>query len=225
MREPSEEKEIFLNVKQFPQPYPVKNQGGDCFACAFTAAFKHLFPEKDILFDNVFDYFKTTYYNSDKECLDNCWCGYTRMLNNAINDGLNIEYKTDIIYPDFSETNRFPYSWFKFNVRSKMFEKIFNLLSEKNLLIFTIDNGGRGPVYYDFNDNRYYNNSTNHLVLVDGIKSCWEPIENLDNDCKAFHYYIHVVCSAKGCYWVKLDDFIDKYGAAAWWQIRRNDNE
>jgi len=216
--EKDKEKEICINAKPFMQPTPVKNIGGDCFACVFTGIMKHLFPEKDVSFDYIFDLFRGKYYMSEKECINNHWPYYKNIFNKIKNDGFNIEYKADIVLPDFSDIETFQFSFYIFNNHGEFFNRIFNLLSEKWLLIFSIDNDAKGSRYYHFDDNKYYNNYINHLVFIDGAKSVWEPV---GDGCSTLRHYIHVVCSAKGTYWAELRDFTNLYGASAWWQVRR----
>lgn len=55
--------EVCHGVERVPQPVPARNEGGDCFACAATAGFRFLFPERTIELDAVWEMFVVEYHD------------------------------------------------------------------------------------------------------------------------------------------------------------------
>jgi hypothetical protein len=66
---------------------------------------------------------------------------------------------------------------------------------------------------------------SDHFVLLDGTREVWEKCRPDDPECTArsLIFYIHVVCSVKGAYWIKTKDLMLSHGAAGWWLIRKAD--
>lgn len=216
-----EEKEVCLNVPVIYQEKPTRNKGGDCFAYAFMAGLHHFYPENKISLDDLWECFMGKYVGGDP-CLCNSWNFYKKTFIHLISQGYILEFKSDIVLPDYSDTDRWGYDYYHFNNHKEFFDRVYALISDGWLLLFSIDNDGRGPATWNAEEQKCYKNSINHLVLVDGIKAQWDDVDGMEG-CRAFHYYIHVVCSTKGEYWIRLDDFIYRNGAAAWWQFIRLD--
>ena len=212
-----EEKEICLNVPVIYQEKPTRNKGGDCFAYAFMAGLHYFYPENKINLDDLWECFMGESVGG-KPCLCNSWNYYNRTFLKLNSKGYMLEFLSGIVLPDYSETNIWSYDFYRFNNHKGFFNKVYDLLNNGWLLLFSIDNDGNGSYKLD-NDGKLCKNGINHLVLVDGIKAQWDDVENMDG-CRSFEYYVHVVCSTKGGYWIKLREFIDKHGAAAWWQFR-----
>jgi len=86
------------------------------------------------------------------------------------------------------------------------------------MILTEIDFKGQGPVTKDG-----YQNDTDHFVIIDGVKYCWE--DNYDETGKwmstSLESYIHVVCSVKGTYWIKQRELLRKYGAVGWIMVRK----
>jgi len=208
--------EFCLNIEPHLQPYPKKNPGGDCFACATTAAINYLFPENKVTFDEVFEAFK------DKQGhLCNSWDFYHfafYALCNHQNDR-TVDIYTDCVLPNFY-TSRFNPNFYHFEPAREYTDRIEGLLRSGWVILTSISMSGTGPY-----DEKLMFKGTDHIVIVDGIKKVWvnQYDENNNFICASQEEFIHVVCSAKGKFWVKGRDWFRKYGAAAWWQIRKDD--
>jgi hypothetical protein len=78
-----------------------------------------------------------------------------------------------------------------------------------------INFAGSGPVV----DGRW--STTDHFVLIDGIRRYWKPHDTVTGASSA-EEDIHVVCSARGAYWINLREFLFKHGGAGWWLVRKD---
>ena len=211
-------REILLGIQQVPQPSPAKNNGGDCFACSLTAAFRHLFPETEIDFDKIWGAFTTTYYKSEKTCTDNTWSGLERATRAVANQyDLRIEVDHDILIPRF-RPDTWSHAWFSYAPQGEWTEAVERYLRSGYVILTEINFAGVGPVSRG-EGGRLYFNGTNHIVVVDGARQIWEKFE--DGQGSSLNYYVHVVCSSKGAYWIRTLDFLKDHGAAGWFLLRR----
>lgn len=208
--------EFCYNIKPFLQPKPNKNLDGDCFACALTAALQHLFSENPPSFDTVWNYFLIKYKDSDKEGLSHSWPGIKNAIYKARNDyEIDVEY--DFVQPDY-ENEKWSYAFYRRRPSDSQYtRRLEGWLRSGWVAITEIDMHGNGSVVNG------KLNDIDHTVILDGIREVWEPFD--DGTGRSLNHYIHVVCSVKGAYWIKTQDLLVKYGAAAWWLCRRRENE
>ena len=196
------------------QPHPARNQGGDCFACALTSALSFLFPERAPSFDKTFGYFTDTYHNSEQQFTNNTWSGMKKAFLNALHDGYDIEDRIDMVRPAFERTDTWSYAFYYFIPSEDYIYRLEGWFRSGWIALAEINFAGRGAVNPDGTIN-----DSDHFVLIDGIRYGFEPMASGGRQC---NYYVHVVCSVKGAYWIKVDDFIQKHGAAAFRLIRRD---
>jgi hypothetical protein len=207
-------REFLLGIQPFPQPSPHKNPGGDCFACALTAALRHLFPERPLEFEVAWNYFMAEVYKSDQKQLNNTWPGMRRAMYQANSDGYRMSITSDIVRPNF-DAEKWSHAWFQFVPVPEYTRRLEAYLRAGWVAVAEINYAGVGPSTPDGKLN-----GTDHFVLLDGVKWEWVPFESGGG----FHReYVHVVCSAKGPYWIQTHDFLVKHGAAGWWLVRREE--
>lgn len=208
--------EYCLNIVPYMQPKPHKNHGGDCFACALTGILRHLFPDSHPDFDTVWNYFMQPYYNSDKKGLSNSWSGMKKAVQNAEEDGYRVEYEYDIVRPTFDNIKTWSYTFFP-HVPSKEFtRRLEGWLRSGWVALQEINYAGAG---YRNEKGRY--NDSDHFVLVDGVREIWEQSERVEG-ASSLEFYVHVVCSTKGSYWINTRDFLIRHGAGAWLLVRKD---
>lgn len=207
--------EVCLNVQPFMQPHPVRNLGGDCFACAATAAVRHLFPERPPEFNRVWDWFVP----KGESGPNNTWPGMRRALYAAFSDDYEMQIVADIIRPEFTP-DQWSHAWFQFVPAGEYARRLEGYLRSGWVALAEINYAGSGPVTPDGKLN-----TTDHFVLLDGVKTGYEDCFGSDGKRLGAveREYIHVVCSAKGPYWITAHDLLVKHGAAGWWLVRRRD--
>lgn len=214
--------EFCHGIKPFLQPHPTKNEGGDCFACALTAILQHLYPKNPPSFEQCWNYFiGKYYYKSDKDCLDHGWPGMRKALCKACDDGYKLDFEADIVKPEY-DIETFSYAWWSFKPVSKYAQRLEGWLRCGYIALTEIDFYGKGAITPEG-----YNNSINHIVVLDGIKTYWK--NRYDDNGKwssaSQEHEVHVVCSVKGEYWINIREFLTKYGGAGWWLVKRRNNE
>jgi hypothetical protein len=210
--------EFCHNVKPFPQPHPQKNPGGDCFACSLTAVLQHLFPDNPPKFETVWDYFMTKYLNSEEKGLSNTWTGMKKAFSTArYEDGYPLEYTYDLVLPRY-DWEHFSYAFYpRIPSDGDYSRRLEGWLRSGWIALTEINMYGPGP----FADGRY--NDTNHFIALDGTRELWEPWKSSSGEeSMTLEYYIHVVCSVKGAYWIKTRELMKMYGAAGWWLVRKS---
>jgi hypothetical protein len=201
--------EYCQGIKAFPQPVPVKTPGGDCFACAMTAALRHLFPEQPPTFEQAWDYFMQEQNGS--RTLWHSWPGIPKAMHNAGQD-YPVQVHTEIVMPPAAKPDWGTYAWYQWLPGRDYIIRLEAYLRAGWVVFTEIDMHGRGPVVgQGFN-------AVNHVVLLDGVREVWEPSAS---GHKSLNSYIHVICSATGEYWVPQGDFHFKYGGAGWALMRR----
>jgi hypothetical protein len=212
------------NIIPVRQPTPTMNKDGDCFVCAVLAVYKHMFPERDDLsFDMVLNWFKDTYYNSDKECVRNHWYSYGHAFSNSSKDDFDVEYKKYLPMPDYDRIMENSSNAFYKGI--SQVDYLFYLeafLSCGWNILTLIDSAGRGSRFLE--NNAYVNNNTNHVIILDGVREYWP--KRVDGESgRALQYEIHVVDSSRvyntNEYWINARSLINDYGAAGMWLIRK----
>lgn len=202
-------REFCHDIKPFFQPNPRKNPDGDCFACALTAALQFLFPDEPPDFEKVWNYFVC-----ENGVLSNTWPGMRKAIYASFSDGYRMDVLADIVRPTFGDIETFSYPWWHFIPGKEYTDRLEGYIRSGFVALTEIDMQGRGPM----RDDTHYN-SINHFVLLDGVRSDWEPWG--DGKGARLTHYVHVVCSVKGSYWIELSEFLRKYGGSGWWLIRR----
>lgn len=210
--------EVLSGVEPFLQPKPVRNPGGDCFACALTAALRHFFTDQPPDFNAVWEAFETE--SSDgKKMLNNTWTGMRDTIY-AIRDlGYRLQLHTDIVRPVFS-TETWSHAWWQFVPDCEWAYRLEAWLAAGWLALaeMRLEETERGGYTADgklaFID---------HFVVLDGQRHFWQqhatlPAHKLDHET-------HVVCSRKGGYWIRTEDLLTRHGVAAIRLIRPDNLE
>jgi hypothetical protein len=196
------------------QPSPVKNPGGDCFACALAAVLRHISGE-EVDFERVFHYWEQE-SDSGKSLVNNTWMGLQSALINALRDGFDIEYVNDFVAPIW-KPEVFGHAFWLSIPESQWARRLESWLSAGWVAMAVIDYDGRGPVL----PNGKFN-CDNHFIAIDGFCSEYVPHETVAG-AKIHVNSAHVVCSVRGAYWITIDDLLTKHGAAALWLVRKRD--
>lgn len=207
--------EVLRGVRAFPQPSPARNEGGDCFACASTAVLGALFPERPPTFDQVFEWFREKYANSEREYISSTWQGMQAALWKARTAGYPIDVTTDAVEPRI-DPQRWGYAWLPGEDETRYARRLEGWLRSGWLALVTIDYDGKGH-----QDEEGRVRSGNHFVVLDGTREGWEPggIEGAWSSTSS----LHVVCSARGAYWIRALTFLRKHGGAAMLLVRRDE--
>lgn len=201
-------REVFLGVQPHLQPKPNRNASGDCFACALTAAMRHLFPDRPPPFEQVWSWFEGEYSTGGK-CLSNGWEGMRCAIQGgAPRAGYPLDTACDVCQPSFF-AHLWPHDFHWQPPEGLYSQRLEAYLRAGYVALTCIAFDGPGPVTPEF-----YTNMADHFVLLDGVR---EPELN--------HREIHVVCSVKGGYWISEMRLLRQYGAGAWWLVRRKGGE
>lgn len=203
-------REVLLGVQPFMQPSPARNPGGDCFACAVTAGLRHLFPERPIAFDAAWDLF----VDPKSGRLSNTWHTMRSALYRAHSLGYETEITADIVDPRF-DPERWSYAWWSHFPELRYAHRLEGWLRGGWFALTEISFAGGGPLTSDG-----FHRPTDHFVLLDGIR---HAREDLGDGCSGVRQYVHVVCSVKGAYWMRLLEFLMNYGGSGWWLCRRDE--
>src|SRR5690606_33803683 len=145
------------------------NPGGDCFACVFTAAMRHLFPDRAPTFDDVYSWFVAK-NSSGGEVLDNTWTGFARAIFRAREAGYAIQEALEIVWGNellWGGVERFDYTFGPPIDEGLYARRLEGYVRGGWLAITMILFDGSGPV----KDGRL--NAGDHFVLLDGIRSGW----------------------------------------------------
>lgn len=204
--------EVCHNLPPFPQPSPNRNPGGDCFACAMTAALRWLYPEDPVSFDAAWGYFMAETVGGGRT-LSNSWPGLRSALYAASHDDRPLEVACDLVMPEFNR-EWYSYPWWRAHPPTEDYARRLEGWLRGGWVAFTeIAYGGGGPR----RDGR--DNHNDHIVLIDGVRSGWAP---WNNGARRMGHAVHVVCSTgRGAYWIDLDEWLAEYGGVGWWLCRR----
>ncbi|MGE5551508.1 MAG: hypothetical protein ACM3ZC_13430 [Bacteroidota bacterium] len=198
--------EVCLGIEPVMQPRPSRNSGGDCFACAMTAALRYLYPDVETTFDRAFELFREKYYQSEKTCIANDWVGLQHALDKACDEFGSLEVEIDIVDPRFN-LKHFGYGWLLALESDRYVLRLEGWLRGGWVAFTQISFSGGGPLAV-----------IDHFVLIDGVRKLWEPMESGGS---SLNEYVHVVCSVKGAYWIRALDFLRNHGGAALMLCRR----
>lgn len=215
-------REFCHNIQPYMQPKPNKNPGGDCFACTLTATLHHLFPENKPDFDTVWNYFIQKYYMSEEKGLSNTWPGMKKAISGAYADGYYTDNEFDIVMPTFN-SNIHSHVFYESNMSSEYTRRLEGWLRSGWVALAEIHYNGGGP---RSSWNSQFNDG-DHFIILDGIREVWEKIDNpnVPGNARTLSFYIHVVCSAKGAYWISTRELMKNYGAGGWLLVRRSDRD
>lgn len=200
-------REFFLNVAPCPQPQPPITPGGDCFACALVAALGHLCPERPLTVHQAIDYFR-----QDDGHVSTSWPGLKRALLAAYRDGYPIERTADIVHPQM-DADMWSHAWWGWEPELEYVRRLEGWLRSGWVAFTEINQAGEGMLTSDLKLR-----GTDHFVLLDGVRYAREPDAHGAN----YHQYVHVVCSVKGGYWMRCQDFLRRHGGSGWRLVRRN---
>lgn len=214
-----------LNIQPTPRPSPPFNTGGDCFICATRSIFVHLFPENPPSCSQVAEWWEyrdpdTNKPNPGTRSYQNTWYGQENMCNRASYDsGYKVEHFMDFIYPAY-DFKFFSHGWGHANSGYEYERRIEAWLKSGWVILAEINYNGEGPV-----NKHGFKNHPDHFIVLDGVRQQLED-GPFDETGKILSHsligYIHVVCSAKGMYWIKTDDLTFKHGLGAFYIIRRS---
>ena len=208
------------NIEAFPQPKPDKNEGGDCFACAFLAALRFLYPEKSFTFEEIEQVFWVTHQADHINkgvpytCLNNTWGTYPHVFKQAVErfglDGFSHRFHFE--GPPLNIEREF-YAWNRCCSQYKNYwDALQKIIASGGVCYTSINLDGVGP----WSNGRW--TDPDHMVLFDGVR---ERRETYANGGGMHHREIHIVCSARGNSWKSVHDLLDLYGAGAWHVLER----
>lgn len=204
-------KEVLLGVKQFPQPSPKKNPGGDCFACALKAVVDHFYPDDPIPFDDAWNAWMRESMGGGK-VLSNVW----PTLHSAIYslpDRYRLEREYDLPIGSVN-IERYSHAWGLGISSTDWAHRMEAWLSAGWVAMIEMELEGHGPMRGE------YVNHTDHFAVVDGIRHYWKPHDHVQGAATLMHD-AHVVCSARGSSWKEVGNLIWKHGVAGLFLVRR----
>jgi hypothetical protein len=213
------------NIEPFLQINPSRNPGGDCFACALTAVLRHLYPEKNVDFNKVWEYFLTKQTSDGKPHLSNTWPGMYDAIIEAIRDenyDFKLEYRREYVYPRIDIE-----SWSHcFGIEQSPEECGYRLeawLKAGWIALAEIQYTPTGKHGWQPDG---YRQSNDHFILIDGIRMgwWWEKYTVNGKECESgsLRVDVHVVCSAKGKYWIDYKELLEAHGVGAWLLVRKD---
>lgn len=213
--------EILLGVKQFQQPLPKRNPGGDCFACSLKAAVDYLYPDKPLDFNTSWEAFLVPSYSggkdgaSEKKVLSNCWRTMAWTAPHALDD-YNIEVHRDIVMP-LPDLDNWSYSW-GFRVHEQEWAKRLEAWLSAGWVAIAECSLDPTPAVTE----KGRINHTDHFVVLDGQRSFWQE-SSVVSGASSLEHETHVVCSARGSKWFKTWDLINLHGVNALVLLRKRD--
>lgn len=205
--------EVLRNAVPVVQPSPAMNPGGDCFACALTAALRTLFPERDIQLRDVWNACMTgRAWGKDEPIINNNWKGMRANIYKAKSDlDLELETMVDFVQPHIDPED-WSCAWVGIGFGVDYTYRAEAWLAAGWLLLADIQFAGEGPL-----NSEGQLRGTDHTVLIDGARNVWVPTAS----GSYLAHEVHVVCSVRGAYWIKTMDLQRKHGAGAWRMVRR----
>ena len=205
--------QILLGVKPFLQPSPSRNPGGDCFACSLKAVVDHLYPDRPVSFDHAWEAFQVTSHDGSP-VLANSWATMSWSApHNLSEHGYSFEVHRDIVYPTidlehYSHSYGFPVDDQEWSKRVEAwFSAGWVAIVEQSYKL-------QPPTTPDGKKNW-----TDHFVVLDGQRSFWQ--KSKDGTSSRLEHETHVVCSAKGEYWIKTSTLLHMHGVNAVVLLRR----
>src|SRR6185312_15435470 len=172
--------EILLGVRRFPQPIPHKNAGGDCFACALTAAVNFLFPEKPVAFDDVWNCFLVQ-ASDGKPLLSNCWPTMYRAICELRSRGYAIEHRRDIVLPVF-DVDTWSHSWWHAEPTHEWACRLEAWLSAGWVALAEMNLDGKGLFNADGTMN-----AIDHFAVLDGQRHYWKKHPTVEGAASLSH--------------------------------------
>lgn len=215
------------DVAVFPQPSPGRNPGGDCFACALTAALRHFYGDQAPNFDQVWECFQEEQTRQDTgekwTHLCNTWPGYRGAFYRAAEIVGRLEIFTDFVAPEVMH-KRYSCDW-GVSIDDYAWAKRLDAWLRAGHLAFASIRYAASPTGEWFlTPEGARRHHTDHFVVLDGIRCGWRKHPTVAG-AKTLVYQVHVVCSSAGgrTYWIDVDRFLREHGAGAWWLIRPSD--
>lgn len=210
-------------VEVFPQPIPNRNPGGDCFACATTAAVRHFFGDRAPSFDQVWECFLNEQREADGSTtkhLLNSWPGYRSAFTKLTEYVGRLAIFPDFVMPE-PDLDRYPCDWGVHIDDYTWARRLDAWLRSGHLALTSIRYEPSPTGEWALIDGKPSRQMTDHLVLLDGVRSGWRKHPTVDG-AWSLEYHVHVVCSSRGgrAYWVDVRRFLREHGAGAWWLIR-----
>lgn len=204
--------EFLRGVAPFMQPKPARNPGGDCFACALTAAVRSLYPDRPLAFDSAWECFKAKNSSGD-EVVSNSWGSFEAAVWRLRELGYPLEFRRDIITPRV-DLSHWSHAWWFAIPDGEWAYRLEAWLSAGWIALAEMELDGKGPYTPEG-----CINVIDHFVVLDGQRIGWE---SMSGGGQALEYHTHVVCSAKGAYWMRTRELLLKHGVAGLTLIRRD---
>lgn len=208
------EKEVCLGVAPFTQPSPARNPGGDCYACATYSLLRHFRPDSAETFDGVWNRYRfyaedapgVTYpEGTERWYTDNTWTGYGKVLT-LLGKEYGLSHKYELIPPDYNVERRSA-PWFTGYLTS-WHDALAAHIDAGHLLFTSIRFSPSGQ------RQRGGLHDTDHAILIDGYRLVWVPAGIPGSLAQVIEY--HVVCSARGAYWIDQDTLVWCHGFSSW---------
>ena len=206
-------REVLRGIAPFPQPQQKRNPGGDCFACAMTAVVRAEFPDRPIQFEQVWEAWKVEASDGSK-VLSNSWPTCWTAAH-ALGDDYRMECRYDLVRPE-TRMEWFSQAWGQVMAPEEEWSyRLEAWLSAGWLAMVEVNLSGGGPFTEDLR-----HNVTDHFIVLDGMRHYWKAHEAVSGAWSLKHD-AHVVCSARGCYWIGVRDLLLKHGANGLFLMRR----
>lgn len=205
--------EILHNVAPFPQPSPKKNPGGDCFACSLKAAVDFLYPERPVPFDLAWDAW-TCESSGGGVILSNTWPTLRTAVYALHAHGYRVEIRRDLVLPSF-DVDTWSHAWWDCEPTGDWAYRLEAWLSAGWVALAEMNLAGSGRYTADG-----LVNHIDHFVILDGQRHFWQAHPAIDGAATLDHE-THVVCSARGSYWIRTQDLLRKHGVAGLTLLRR----
>lgn len=205
---------IIRNIAPFRQPSPAKNPGGDCFACSLKAVVDALYPERPVPFEVAWEAFKVETAGGGK-ALSNFWGTMERAARTLADHGYRFSIRRDVAFAEIDLDN-WSYAWGLKIDEGLWADRLEAWLAAGWLALAEINFAGTGPVNADGTQNH-----TDHFVCLDGQRAFWKE-SSVVKGAASLEHETHVVCSAKGAYWIDTADLLRKHGAGAIMLMRRD---
>jgi len=219
--------EVLRGAQRFPNPFPPRHEGGDCFACAGYAMVKCLFPDKEVDWDALYEAWFNPRHPGQ---LDNTWERMRDPFQRMGDMGYPMESGILFTAP-FSSWNLEAWepAWFRANHEINWWRDIHAYLSAGWLALSHVKQKATGPT-----DKEGFLHNTNHVVLIDGARQAYQEVpqpawyfEKYPEEgptYKRWEYQVHVVDSARTDMtgWHEVRDWLHWHGASAVHIFRRN---